>query len=115
VYSWPDVKNHIFMLALKLYSVLTYWIILCFGVAAMLFYFAKNRVFFVFSAMVIALIVFMGPFLRYTEFRLYFLIFPLMTMLATFVLGELMRKMAELPGLKWISTLLSGKPTGTFQ
>ncbi len=111
VYSWPEVKNHPMMLGLKLYSILTYWILLCFGFLGMLFYFRKNRDFLVITSMVLALVVFMGPFLRYAEFRLYFLIFPLLTMLSAHFLGEMMRKLSVFTGLKWVGIVLKNTST----
>lgn len=101
-HSYPEILSHPVHLVIKLYSIFTYWLILCCGTWVIFRYFRRNHEITILSCMALSLILFFGIFLRYTEFRLYFLVFPLLAMLSTLLMGNVLNYFANRTGWTWV-------------
>jgi hypothetical protein len=60
--------------------------------------------------MVLVLTLFFGLFLRYTEFRLYFLIFPLLAVLTAILIGKFLNHLAIRTGWSWVRSISETGP-----
>jgi len=80
--QWPDILKNPFFLVIKVYAAVGYLVILLFGLASILIWWKKNAETTLVAVMTMSIICVLALFFRYTEFRLYIIIFPLLAAFA---------------------------------
>jgi len=99
--AWPAIKKKPIHLVVKIYASLSYLIVLLMGVAGIIIWWRKNSETALLAAIALGVMGVLALFLRYTEFRLYIIVFPLLAvftaMLTDYLAGFIVKKVRKPP------------------